>query len=105
MGRNPFREVRARVCTGLRGEVVDVGFGTVLNAPYYPTEVTAVHAVEPSRPHQRLGSLHRGRRSAHGRGHRRGAPPEWRRLDAACSFGGLGTADAPRGPPSRTNTL
>ena len=48
------REVRARVCGGLRGEVVEIGFGTGLNAPYYPTDVTKVLAVEPSEVAMRL---------------------------------------------------
>ena len=48
MSRKSTREVRARVCAGLRGDVVEVGFGTGLNAPYYPSEVTRVLAVEPS---------------------------------------------------------
>ena len=48
MDRKLTREVRARVCAGLSGEVVEVGFGTGLNAPYYPAAVTKVLAVEPS---------------------------------------------------------
>jgi ubiquinone/menaquinone biosynthesis C-methylase UbiE len=48
MGRKVYRPVRARVCAGLRGDVVEVGFGTGLNTAYYPTEVTRVLAVEPS---------------------------------------------------------
>jgi Methyltransferase domain len=48
MGRKPNREVRARVCSGLRGDVVEIGFGTGLNARYYPSEVTRVLAIEPS---------------------------------------------------------
>ena len=48
MGRKPTRAVRARVCAGLRGDVVEIGFGTGLNALYYPPEVTRVLAVEPS---------------------------------------------------------
>jgi ubiquinone/menaquinone biosynthesis C-methylase UbiE len=48
MRRKSTRAVRARVCEGLRGEVVEIGFGTGLNAPYYPSEVTKVFAVEPS---------------------------------------------------------
>jgi len=48
MGRKSTREVRARVCAGLDGDVVEVGFGTGLNARYYPPEVKRVLAVEPS---------------------------------------------------------
>jgi ubiquinone/menaquinone biosynthesis C-methylase UbiE len=48
MNRKPTREVRARVCAGLHGDVVEIGFGTGLNARYYPANVTKVLAVEPS---------------------------------------------------------
>src|SRR5438105_8495831 len=48
MARKGIRPVRARVCAGLRGDVLEVGFGTGLNAPYYPPGVTKVLAVEPS---------------------------------------------------------
>jgi ubiquinone/menaquinone biosynthesis C-methylase UbiE len=54
MGRKAFREIRARVCAGLAGEVVEVGFGTGLNAPYYPREVTKLAAIEPSRVCMRI---------------------------------------------------
>jgi ubiquinone/menaquinone biosynthesis C-methylase UbiE len=49
MDRKDMREIRARVCSGLSGEVVEVGFGTGLNSPYYPPEVAKLSAVEPSK--------------------------------------------------------
>jgi SAM-dependent methyltransferase len=54
MDRKSAREVRARVCRGLQGDVVEVGFGTGLNAPYYPPQITRVFAVEPSTVCMRL---------------------------------------------------
>jgi ubiquinone/menaquinone biosynthesis C-methylase UbiE len=54
MGAKRLREVRERVCRGLRGDVVEIGFGTGLNASYYPPEVTKVFAIEPSATCMRL---------------------------------------------------
>ena len=48
MGSKRNRPIRARVCEGLHGAVVEVGFGTGLNTWYYPPEVTKVVAIEPS---------------------------------------------------------
>jgi ubiquinone/menaquinone biosynthesis C-methylase UbiE len=48
MNRKSTRAVRDRVCAGLHGEVVEIGFGTGLNTACYPAEVTKVFAVEPS---------------------------------------------------------
>jgi ubiquinone/menaquinone biosynthesis C-methylase UbiE len=39
--------IRERVCTGLDGTIVEIGFGSGLNIPHYPAGVTTVHAVEP----------------------------------------------------------
>jgi ubiquinone/menaquinone biosynthesis C-methylase UbiE len=48
MDTKQIRRIRARVCAGLAGEVVEIGFGTGHNIPFLPPEVTRVHAVEPA---------------------------------------------------------
>jgi ubiquinone/menaquinone biosynthesis C-methylase UbiE len=49
-------EARARVCAGLHGDVLEIGFGSGLNVRHYPSTVTGVWAVDPSAVARRLGS-------------------------------------------------
>ncbi len=43
------RAARDRACEGLHGRVVEIGFGSGLNVAHYPSEVTEVVAIEPSK--------------------------------------------------------
>lgn len=44
----PFAELRARVASGLEGDVLEVGFGSGRNVPFYPASVKRVRAVDPA---------------------------------------------------------
>ena len=56
LGERTTGELRARVCAGLTGEVVELGFGSGGNVPHYPAAVTGVAAVEPSDAAWRLAA-------------------------------------------------
>ena len=47
-GSRDLQSLRRRACAGLRGEVIEIGFGTGHNVPFYPPAVTGVTAIEPS---------------------------------------------------------
>lgn len=47
-GLSALRQAREAACAGLRGTVLEVGYGSGLNAGLYPDTVTEVLAVEPS---------------------------------------------------------
>lgn len=59
LGAERHHEIRARVCAGLTGEVVEVGFGSGLNVRHYPRAVRRVTAIEPSDVAWRLSTADR----------------------------------------------
>jgi len=67
-----FARARARVTAGLDGEVLEIGFGSGLNLPYYPAGVQRVIAVDPATGARQLAA-----RRATGR-----IPVEFRGRDA-----------------------
>ncbi|HTN78781.1 MAG TPA: methyltransferase domain-containing protein [Acidimicrobiales bacterium] len=55
-GSKRMSPMRERAASGLSGDVVEVGFGTGLNVPFYPSAVARVIAIEPSEVSKRLAS-------------------------------------------------
>src|ERR1700743_660797 len=51
---DPF-ELRARVASNLSGEVLEIGFGSGLNVPFYPPGLTRVRALDPATVGGKLG--------------------------------------------------
>jgi len=47
-GSRVTRVRRQQVCSGLHGRVLEIGFGSGLNVPFYPADVQVVDAVEPA---------------------------------------------------------
>jgi len=47
-GSRVTRARRQQVCAGLHGRVLEIGFGSGLNVPFYPADVQVVDAVEPA---------------------------------------------------------
>ena len=56
---NQTRNIRDRVCAGLAGNVLEIGYGSGLNQPHLPPAVTGVWAVEPSATALRLSERRR----------------------------------------------
>jgi len=56
MGAKDTHEVRARVASGLTGQVLEIGFGSGLNVPFYPPGLTQVYALDPATAGRKLAA-------------------------------------------------
>ena len=56
MRGSDVEQVRARVAAGLEGEVLEIGFGSGLNIPFYPAELKHVWAVDPAAVGRKLAA-------------------------------------------------
>jgi ubiquinone/menaquinone biosynthesis C-methylase UbiE len=56
LGTKAVGQLRKQVAAGLSGEVLEVGFGSGLNVPYYPPAVTRVQAVDPAMVGRKLAA-------------------------------------------------
>ncbi len=56
LGGDEFAKIRGRVAAGLTGEVLEVGFGSGLNVPLYPSAVHRVQAVDPATVGRKLAA-------------------------------------------------
>jgi SAM-dependent methyltransferase len=59
LGGQAAGEVRDRVCAGLAGDVLEIGYGTGHNQPHLPPDVAGIWAVEPSATALRLSEARR----------------------------------------------
>ena len=56
LGGKQFGGLRSQATAGLEGEVLEVGFGSGTNVPYYPSTITRVRAVDPAMVGQKLAA-------------------------------------------------
>jgi ubiquinone/menaquinone biosynthesis C-methylase UbiE len=56
MRRADLAEIRARVAAGFSGELLEVGFGSGINVPFYPAGISRALAVEPAAAARRLAA-------------------------------------------------
>ncbi len=56
MGNKQIGKLRKRALAGLSGSVVELGFGSGTNVPYYPPAVERVYAIDPALVGRRLAA-------------------------------------------------
>jgi ubiquinone/menaquinone biosynthesis C-methylase UbiE len=56
MGRREFSELRPRCVGAVEGRVLELGFGSGHNLPFYPARVAVLYALEPSDLARRLAA-------------------------------------------------
>jgi ubiquinone/menaquinone biosynthesis C-methylase UbiE len=56
LGSKRMGKLRRRALEGLRGTVVEIGFGSGTNVPYYPPAVEEVYAVDPAMVGRKLAA-------------------------------------------------
>lgn len=56
LGGAKMGKLRARAMDGLSGSVVEVGFGSGTNVPYYPAAVERVYAIDPAKLGRKLAA-------------------------------------------------
>ncbi len=56
LGGADFDRVRSRVSADLSGDVLEVGFGSGRNVPYYPMSVNRVQAIDPATVGRKLAA-------------------------------------------------
>ncbi len=88
LGSSEFAKLRRDACEPLRGDLIELGFGSGLNLPHLPAAVTGVWAVEPSGTATKLAAarIARSSKPVHVAGHdgaHLALPP--RRFDGALS--------------------
>ncbi len=56
LGNREFAGYRTRASAGLEGEVLEIGFGSGTNVPFYPATVSRVVAVDPAEVGRKLAA-------------------------------------------------
>lgn len=56
LDKRRIQQLRAEATRSLRGEVVEIGFGSGLNLPVLPKDVRVVHAIDPDEIGQQLAA-------------------------------------------------